>query len=1551
MNDSTKGLISSERVGSAILSRAAPRRGYGPRSAAPAGARDRDRSRRHARPGRLAATVLVVGLLLLGAAAAEAQTAPTVTGVALTSVPDNNTYAVSNRVKATVTFSAAVDITAAPQLELDFDGTAKAAACTTATNTTTMVCEYKVVAGDSAPNGIAIGANTLTGGTIYATGSTTISADLDHVAVAIDANHKVDGILPTLVTTGSEAPRTSTDGTTVILTFSETVVSPDRGGMTIRAGGNVVSTSAASANGPRVDLTLTTALTSSTVVVTVALSFDVVLDTANNGNLAVAATAVTNAVGAPDPPGTLKARRGDGEVHLEWVPVAAVPTDPARAYQLRYGVAGGESNQWRDIPGSAPGGPNARSYTVTGLENGTRYTFDLRVRRDSGFGTAAKIRQTPEAPRWSVSTNRRSVHEGEDVTLSIATRNAVGFYSAPEALTLAVIGEIVLEFATIDGADPEDFEIRVDGTTVQGYTKDITVLNFDKDLDRDPFPAQHFDVEVPVGSTSLDVTVTVLADEEEDGQEHMSFMVFRGEELVNEDTWDGTGVNIESGDAGVVKQLAVADAEATEGEDPSLDFVVTLAPAAAWTVTVDYATHAGTARAGADYTDTSGALTFAPGETAKTVSVPVIDDTVEDTPETLTVKLSNANPPYNEEEGEWEWGSQEAGVLIADAVATGTIRNTEDDDDTDNADDTAQASLTASFGDVPAEHDGQSAFNVRVEFSEDVGISYVTLRDESFSVTDGDVTGARRVDGRHDLWEITVESESREAVTISLPGGRACGTAGAVCTRGDDPRPLSNSPSATVAGPPGVSTVPVTASFSNMPAEHDGSTFTFDLSFSENVAAGYARIRDHAFSVNGATIKKAQRKTQGSNQNWTVTVDPTGNGGVSITLPETTNCSNAGAICTDDGRKLNHSTSDSVQGPVGISVSDARVEEAAGAVLAFAVTLSRSASSPITINYATSDGSATAGADYTAASGILTIESGSSSGSIEVTVLDDSHNDGEETLTLTLSNASSGVLTDATATGTIENHDAMPRALIARVGRTAAVHIVEQVEARVNAPRRPGFDGRVAGREINGKMGREFALDFLQQLGGQAGYGTPMPGTAGQQTRHPGAGGSGLGGTPLNTPGGGMNPAMGGLHSGGMEQLHGDQAGQYGMGMGFQRDRVLSGSEFALNRATSSGGILSFWSRSAQSQFHGRDGVMALNGDVRTTMFGADYSKGRMVTGVSLSHSRGLGNYASVDSGRMTSAVTGLYPWIGYKASDRITVWTVAGYGAGGLLLNPGAGPAIETGLSMAMVAGGGRGQILGDGNGFGLAFKADALWVGTHTKAVNGPGGRLAATDAAVNRLRTALEGSHTLTIGNRMALTPSIEVGIRQDGGDADTGTGMDVGAGLVFADAVTGLSVDVRVRRLVVHQADGFAEHGLSISVSYNPTPTTPLGFTARVSPAWGGDAMSGAEALWGRESMGGMGHESVRGSGGHRLDTEVGYGLPIGSRFVGTPRAGVRTSEYGRDYRIGYGVGVLEQGRLNLQIGVDAERRESALVQMQEPGAGTDQRVLGRATVQW
>ncbi len=117
-------------------------------------------------------------------------------------------------------------------------------------------------------------------------------------------------------------------------------------------------------------------------------------------------------------------------------------------------------------------------------------------------------------------------------------------------------------------------------------------------------------------------------------------------------------------------------------------------------------------------------------------------------------------------------------------------------------------------------------------------------------------------------------------------------------------------------------------------------------------------------------------------------------------------------------------------------------------------------------------------------------------------MIDDEHNEGSETFTVTLSNASSGQITDATATGTITNHDALPAALVARFGRTAAAHVLEQVEDRVNAPRAPGFAGRVAGRAIDRNMGRDFALEILQGVGGNPGK-MPLAGcrTAGPAIR------------------------------------------------------------------------------------------------------------------------------------------------------------------------------------------------------------------------------------------------------------------------------------------------------------------------------------------------------------------------------------------------------------------------------------------------------------------
>ena len=255
---------------------------------------------------------------------------------------------------------------------------------------------------------------------------------------------------------------------------------------------------------------------------------------------------------------------------------------------------------------------------------------------------------------------------------------------------------------------------------------------------------------------------------------------------------------------------------------------------------------------------------------------------------------------------------------------------------------------------------------------------------------------------------------------VSTDQGKAIRVRVSFTDDADNQETLTSMATTAVAAQP-TPAVLLTASFTNVPADHNGGNFTFDLLFSENVDAGYARIRDDAFTLSGGTVASASRMTQGSNQGWNVEVDPTGNGSVTITLPETTDCNAAGAICTDDERMLSHTTSVRVEGPPAISVSDSTVQEADGAVLAFTAILSHASSRTVTVDYATSDGTAVAGSDYTAASGTITFNAGDTSQTVQVTVLTDSEDESDETLTLTLSNPSQATLDDAIGTGTIKD--------------------------------------------------------------------------------------------------------------------------------------------------------------------------------------------------------------------------------------------------------------------------------------------------------------------------------------------------------------------------------------------------------------------------------------------------------------------------------------------------------------------------------------------------
>ena len=141
-----------------------------------------------------------------------------------------------------------------------------------------------------------------------------------------------------------------------------------------------------------------------------------------------------------------------------------------------------------------------------------------------------------------------------------------------------------------------------------------------------------------------------------------------------------------------------------------------------------------------------------------------------------------------------------------------------------------------------------------------------------------------------------------------------------------------------------------------------------------------------------------------------------------------------------------------------LRVRDATVREGPQAQLSFAVTLDRAAGQPVTVNYATSDGTATVGADYTVTSGMLSFAVGETAKTVSVPVLDDAHDEDTETLTLTLSNATGAAIDDGTATGRIINTDPMPKAWMARFGRTASDHVIQVIDI-APARRRIGADG------------------------------------------------------------------------------------------------------------------------------------------------------------------------------------------------------------------------------------------------------------------------------------------------------------------------------------------------------------------------------------------------------------------------------------------------------------------------------------------------------------
>ena len=367
-------------------------------------------------------------------------------------------------------------------------------------------------------------------------------------------------------------------------------------------------------------------------------------------------------------------------------------------------------------------------------------------------------------------------------------------------------------------------------------------------------------------------------------------------------------------------------------------------------------------------------------------------------------------------------------------------------------------------------------------------------------------------------------------------------------------------------------------------------------------------------------------------------------------------------------------------------------------------------------------------------------------------------------------------------------------------------------------------------------------------------------------------------------------------------------------------------SSFALGRS-SGGGFGAVWGSGTFGGFNGRESGVSFDGEVRTGMLGADYAVGSLVAGVALSRSVGEGSYRNGrGSGKVKSSVTGIYPYAGNDLSEKFSVWAVAGYGKGemGVTL-PGEGESGSADIDIKMAAAGARGDLVSgaDEAGIGVSVEMDTLFV--HITSEGGRG--IEATDADVSRVRLSVQGSVGHAFGGGGMIRPLVEAGIRRDGGDAEAGFGADLGAGLQFSDATGELSAQIRGRTLIVHEAGGFRDWGVSGSIRYDPYPDSPRGLMISLGHSAGGASDGGADALLGRGTLAGLGEgEAVEWNS--RLVGEAGYGFGVlGGVFTGTPYAGFGASEGLRDYYLGLRLARMNRNAFDLEFGVEATREES------------------------
>ncbi|MEL6895961.1 MAG: Calx-beta domain-containing protein, partial [Planctomycetota bacterium] len=450
-------------------------------------------------------------------------------------------------------------------------------------------------------------------------------------------------------------------------------------------------------------------------------------------------------------------------------------------------------------------------------------------------------------------------------------------------------------------------------------------------------------------------------------------------------------------------QISISDATTTEGGD--LEFVVTLDQAPVSSTTVDFATATGTATAG-DFTGSTGTLTFAVGETSKTITISTVNDTTYEPDETLNVNLANAS-----------------GAVIADAQGVGTI--TENDQPSLSVSD-----VTVTEGDDPYAEFAISLSNIS---SIDTVVSLALNSGMAIAGTDfanslefnnagtwqpvtGNLTIAAGQTSINVRTAITDDPHADDNEQFTLVATRVTGVTTNASATGtgtirDEAAPTA--PTVSISGPATVSEGDTTTDYTVTLNETPLSPVTINLTYSGTAADGtdytsQATVTIPAGSTAATfTLDSIEDTLVESNETVVVTIGSISGGGFEATpVAHATNNSVTTTIVDDDQPQ--------------ISISDATTTE--GGDLEFVVMLDQVPVTTTTVDFATATGTAVAG-DFTTSAGTLMFAVGETSKTITISTINDTTYELNETLNVNLSNASGAVIADAQGVGTITEND------------------------------------------------------------------------------------------------------------------------------------------------------------------------------------------------------------------------------------------------------------------------------------------------------------------------------------------------------------------------------------------------------------------------------------------------------------------------------------------------------------------------------------------------